>query len=128
MTVPHSLLIAALALSIAGCGTETPASGSSGTDPSKDTVTLRCSCGGTWREPRAELRYWPIPLRNRGRHGKHRLPGDLAEQIEKLDRDPEIRALRNGLSAVSGRKNSDSPHSPLQIPKPRLSYNSEAMQ
>ena len=66
-----------LATALIGCSSSPPAE-SSGTD----TITLECSCGGTWREPRAELKHWPLPLSHRGRHREHPLPEDLAEQIE----------------------------------------------
>jgi len=48
----------------------------------KDTITIRCSCGGTFEEPAEGIWWRPISDNNAGEHWAHDIPGDLREQVE----------------------------------------------
>lgn len=55
----------------------------------KDTITIRCSCGGTFEEPVEGLWGRAIHSFNSGEHGSHPLPEDLREQVAASLRDLE---------------------------------------
>ena len=48
----------------------------------KDTITIRCSCGGTFEEPAEGIWTRPLSQNNAGEHSIHAIPGDLLEQVK----------------------------------------------
>jgi hypothetical protein len=52
----------------------------------KDTITIRCSCGGTFEEPVIGFEDRPMNQYNSGEHLDHRRPYNWREQIgEELE-------------------------------------------
>jgi len=47
-----------------------------------DTITIRCSCGGTFEEPVEGIESRPISQFNYGSHAACRLPHDGREQVQ----------------------------------------------
>lgn len=55
----------------------------------KETITIRCSCGGTWEEPAADIWSRAIDSFNSSGHETHAVPEDLREQVAARLQDLE---------------------------------------